>query len=308
MSNQGYVLSKTLALHTAAVLTANGDNLDVQGFAQAVVQITGIAGDTVTFEVTIDKTNWVAVQGMNETTGAVGSTATANGIYSIPVNGKVYFRARLTRVGGTVTIIAVAITAAPGLSLSDVDMGDIILGVVGIDQATANANEVVVKSITTSETHVGEVTGSTINVAVTPTVTVGAYSALDTIGGIQTIAGAARSAAKPTTLMSIIIKDLAMQSANFKIWFFNATPSTGTYTDNVALDIDDTDLGLCVGVVNCANGEWVNGLDNGVLFLGNIGLVMTPAATSLFAVVEIMDIETFAAVGDLTFIYGFYRE
>ena len=305
MSNQGYVLSKTLALHTAAVLTANGDNLDVQGFAQAVVQITGIIGDTVTFEVTIDKTNWVAVQGMNETTGAVASTATANGIYSIPVNGKVYFRARLTRVGGTVTITAVAITAAPGLSLSDVDMGDIILGVVGIDQATANANEVVLKA---GEAHIGEVGGSTINVAVTPTITAGAYGALDTIGGIQTIAGAARSAAKPTTLMSIIIKDLAMQSANFRIWFFNANPVTGTYTDNAALDIDDTDLGLCVGVVNCSNGEWINGLDNGVLFLGNIGLVMTPAVTSLFAVVEIIDIETFVSTSDLTFIYGFYRE
>ena len=158
------------------------------------------------------------------------------------------------------------------------------------------------------EAHIGEVTGSTINVAVTPTITAGAYSALDTIGGIQTIANAARATGKPTTLQSIIIKDLAMVSPNFKIWFFNATPGTGTYTDNAALDIDDTDLGLCVGVVNCANGEWVNGLDNGVLYYTNIGLVMTPAATSLFAVIETVDAETFITTSDLTFIYGFYRE
>ena len=216
--------------------------------------------------------------------------------------------------------------ASAAVDIGDVQLlaGTALVGKVGIDQATANANEVVVKSalpagannigdvdvlsIAAGETHIGEVGGSTINVAVTPAITAGAYSALDTIGGIQTIANAARATGKPTTLQSIIIKDLAMVSPNFKIWFFNANPATGTYTDNAALDIDDTDLGLCVGAVNCANGEWVNGLDNGVLFLGNIGLVMTPAATSLFAVIETVDAETFITTSDLTFIYGFYRE
>jgi len=194
------------------------------------------------------------------------------------------------------------------VTLPTLPAGTNLIGKTGIDQSTPNANEVVVKSITTSETHLGEVGGSTINIAVTPAITAGGYSALDTIGGIQTLANASRASGKPTTLMSIVIKDLAMVSPDFKIWFFNANPSTGTYTDNAALDINDTDSALCVGVVNCANGEWINGLDNGFLFLGNIGLVMTPAVTSLFAVIETVNAETFITTSDLTFIYGFYRE
>ena len=235
-----------------------------------------------------------------------------DGTYSVAVEGSISIDPGDIKIG-SVDVDSIAagdnnIGNVDIVSLPALPVGTNIIGKVSIDQATANANEVVIKSITAGETHLGEVGGSTINVAVTPAITAGAYGALDTIGGIQTIANASRASGKPTTLQSLIIKDLAMQSADFRIWFFNANPVTGTYTDNSALDIDDTDFGLCVGVVNCSNGEWVNGLDNGVLFLNNIGLVMTPAITSLFAVVEIIGIKTFASVADLTFIYGFFRE
>ena len=156
MSTRGYVLDKLEALHTAAVLTANGTALQTRGFEFASLQVTGIIGDTITPEVTIDGTNWVGTQVSNEATGALSTTITADGIYNIVLAGKVQFRARLARVGGTVTVTSILVTSAPSSSFADIDLvgsenvtllaGTALAGKFGIDQATANANEVVVKS------------------------------------------------------------------------------------------------------------------------------------------------------------------
>lgn len=104
---------KNPTFHSAAVATANGAVLDVtdaSGGALSVVgiQITGISGDTITFEVTIDGTNWVGILAKNVTTGAEAATATADGIYRITCLGMVQLRARLTRSAGTVTVKGVA--------------------------------------------------------------------------------------------------------------------------------------------------------------------------------------------------------
>ena len=104
MSNQGYTLTKDVTFHTAAVLTANGEHVDVKGFQQVMLQIVGINADTVTFEVTLDGTNWVALRGINLATGVVATTSTVNGIFLVTIAGASLFRARLTRVAGTVTI------------------------------------------------------------------------------------------------------------------------------------------------------------------------------------------------------------
>ena len=198
------------------------------------------------------------------------------------------------------------LSATPTIDIGDVTLlaGTALIGKVGIDQVTANANEIVLKA---SEAHVGKTTGSSINIEVTPTITGGAYSALDTIGGIQTLANASRIAGEPTTLQTLIISDLAMVSPNFRLWFFKSNPAAGNYADNGALDIHDTDAALCVGVLNGADGQWVNALDNGFFEFRNIGLTMTPTATSLFVVIETVDAETFITTSDLKFIYGFFR-
>jgi len=114
MSNQGYILTKETVLHEDAILTANGVILDTKGFAMVVVQIEGIDGDTVTFEVTVDGDNWYGLFGENITNGIWALTATADGIYHVPVLGKNYFRARLTRVSGTVTITTILTTVIIG--------------------------------------------------------------------------------------------------------------------------------------------------------------------------------------------------
>ena len=116
MSNQGYVLTRSLELHTAAILTANGEELDVQGFCSVTVQVVGLIGDTITFEVTMDGTNWAGLLVEQAVDGEWALTALANGIYNVQVDGVAKFRARLTRVGGSVTVFATASTHSCGMS------------------------------------------------------------------------------------------------------------------------------------------------------------------------------------------------
>lgn len=147
-----------------------------------------------------------------------------------------------------------------------------------------------------------------IGVTVTPTITAGAYTANDVIGGIQTIAGAAAGNGLVTTLQTLVITDLAMQDADMVIWFFNQNPANGTYTDNIAYDIHDTDLAMCVGWVDVSSSDYKDATDNSMACLRNIGLDMIPVATSLFAIAQIKVGDTYAATSDLSFKYIFGKQ
>lgn len=187
-------------------------------------------------------------------------------------------------------------------------IGDESIEIKYIDNEDGSYTPYVEASLSASEAHLGEVGGNSLVVTVTPTITAGAYHANDICGGIQTIANASRVSGKPTILQSLVLSDLAMQSAAFTIFLFSANPGTGTYTDNAECDIDDTDLGLCVGAISSSDGQWLNGKDNGIFVINNIGLIMTPAITSLFAIVKLIGAPTFASTSDLKFKYGFFRE
>lgn len=102
-------------MQNAATATGNGTPLTVTddltgSMSIAVFQITGISGDTITFEVQINGSDWVGILTENVTTGAEATTATANGIYRCTVAGLTQIRTRLTRVGGTVTVIGVVLS------------------------------------------------------------------------------------------------------------------------------------------------------------------------------------------------------
>lgn len=163
--------------------------------------------------------------------------------------------------------------------------------------------------LSAGEDHAGEVSGNTVNISVIPVITSGVYHANDVVGsGYQTIANASRLSGKPTTLQSLVITDLGMQNASLYIFLFSQPPTSGTYTDNSECDIDDTDLGYCVGVIFTSAGTWVSAKDNSVFTMNNIGLPITPSGTSLYAIVKCAAAPTFTSTSDLKFIYGFYRD
>ena len=146
-------------------------------------------------------------------------------------------------------------------------------------------------------------------IKVTPTVTVGAYDANDCVGGILTITGAIRIAGAGAILQSIVLTDMAAQKKEMQVFIFNANPAAGTYTNNGALDIHDTDMGYCIGAIKIAATDYLEAADNAVATVTNIGLICEPASgTTLYAVVKTPDTPTYAAATDLSFKFGFLRD
>jgi hypothetical protein len=99
---------------TGIAATANGTAIlctEASGgaYTTLVAHVEGISGDTITFEATIDGTNWLAVLFTNLTSGTAATTATADGLYRATVTGLKQVRARLsTYSAGTIIVIGVA--------------------------------------------------------------------------------------------------------------------------------------------------------------------------------------------------------
>jgi hypothetical protein len=104
-----------VVLQNAATATGNGAWLPVRQSSTpngAVAQVTGTFSATITWEATINGTDWVAVLGTNLSTGTQASTATAAGIYTFSIPRAEHFRARISAYSsGSVTVEA---SAAPG--------------------------------------------------------------------------------------------------------------------------------------------------------------------------------------------------
>lgn len=94
-------------LQNAVGEAVNGDTFAAEGLAVVGLQVVISASATVTFEGSIDGSNWVAVDAVNKNSGASGSTAAASGIYIINTSGLRYLRARISTFGsGTITVTA----------------------------------------------------------------------------------------------------------------------------------------------------------------------------------------------------------
>jgi len=89
---------------------------------------------------------------------------------------------------------------------------------------------------------------------VTPTITAGAYSAGDAIGGLLEFENAASVYVQSGIIRNVIITDRAKQAAVMNLWLFNRT-FTAT-VDNAAFTPSDADLDNCIGVVNIVAANW----------------------------------------------------
>jgi hypothetical protein len=100
-------------MQSAATATGNGTAIDCtdasSGAATALtMQITGITTATITFEATVDGSNWVAIQFANLNSATAATTATADGLYRATVLGLVQVRARISAyTSGAITIIGI---------------------------------------------------------------------------------------------------------------------------------------------------------------------------------------------------------
>ena len=108
-------------LHNEATGTGDGQVLDLYGkYNKAVVQITGTMG-IITFKGTVNGVDWVNLPCTSMTTGATTATATAVGVFHVPVMGLKYFKGEITtHGGGTDKISAVASISSQDLGLESV--------------------------------------------------------------------------------------------------------------------------------------------------------------------------------------------
>lgn len=99
----------TIPMQAGAAATGDGTAMvctspTMGGYAVAAIQLSGTFTATVTFEGTVDGSNWIAMLFENITTGASATTASATGIYRATVLGLLQVRARVSAyTNGNVT-------------------------------------------------------------------------------------------------------------------------------------------------------------------------------------------------------------
>jgi hypothetical protein len=102
---------RTHTFHSTAGATANGEPMVVRGHSAFSVQYldVGTPNAVLTFEGSIDGTNWDAVYLLDEA-GSLANTAGAPGIYHSPAHLTLgYFRARIsTFTSGAISVVGIS--------------------------------------------------------------------------------------------------------------------------------------------------------------------------------------------------------
>lgn len=141
---------------------------------------------------------------------------------------------------------------------------------------------------------------SGVTASQTPTITAGAYTALDAVGGLLTFTGMARQSGGTVLIHTVTVTDLADVKAALTLVLFDRT-FTAT-SDNAAFDPSDADLLNIVGIVPIAASDYADFNDNAAAVRGNLGIVATLDGTSLFGQLFLPagSAPTYASTSDLT--------
>jgi hypothetical protein len=94
-------------LQNAAVATGPGTAISMQGVRSLTLRVAGITTATVSFEGTIDGTNWFPVGLKTAADGVAVTSATADGAFKLPIDGPILrqFRANITAwTSGAITV------------------------------------------------------------------------------------------------------------------------------------------------------------------------------------------------------------
>lgn len=130
------------------------------------------------------------------------------------------------------------------------------LGAIGPGGETIYAETMVLGP--NSGTDIGDVDVATgpagITIAQTPTITAGAYSANDAVGGKLTFANAAQASGGGGILTNVLIVDDAGQDAELELWLFDQDFTA--MTDNAAWAPSEADLENLVAIVSTNDGTW----------------------------------------------------
>jgi hypothetical protein len=135
---------------------------------------------------------------------------------------------------------------------------------------------------------------------VKPTITAGAYSAGDVVGGLLTF-DAGLTVSTNLILHRLIIGDADNEKAAFDVWFFNAAPTT--IADNAAFStISDAEIrDTCFAHMAVATSDYTTAGSNA---LGEVNVnkeIKTDASGKFYAYVVCSGTPTYGTTGDLRF-------
>lgn len=136
----------------------------------------------------------------------------------------------------------------------------------------------------------------------TPTITAGAYSIGDALGGkISFLVGSSSSGYESAVVQSITLIDLAKQSADIDLVLFGAD-FTAT-ADGDAFDPSDADLANCIGHISITADDYSLFNDNAVATLRGVGLVFQSG--SLYGQLVLRSAPTYASTSDIKIQIGY---
>lgn len=148
-------------------------------------------------------------------------------------------------------------------------------------------------------------------VKVTPTITVGAYSAQDMVGGKLTLEDAVRVAGGSGYLYSVQVVDTDKIGAALEVHLFSSL--AGTYADNGAESITAADWEHYLGTVSIATADYITkanaliAMPDPVIFKP-ILLKAVAASRDLYAIVVCTATPTYTHVDGLQFNFGIIGE
>ena len=348
--NQAQSVPVTATLQSAAVANGNGTVLNTAGMSAAMLTVncaTCSGGTTINFEATEDGTNYSAINAVQLGTTTIASTTAASGIsiWEMPVGGAASLRARISGYSaGTVTVTGHTVpvaynakiiaanqagtwTVQPGNTanttpwLATINQGSNSAAVKAASTPAATTDPALVVAPIPSELHLGEIASNQIKVQVAQTVTASAYSAGNALGGLMTVANAARvsgsagAAGTGGILTGLQLNSKAIQTGvQVDIFIFDANPTGSTCTDKSAFVLANADFDKVVGILTipstAANGAgWFGATTTGSVGIPSYFPVTYDLAssTSIYACAVVRAAITPGSTSDISFKYNILR-
>lgn len=164
-----------------------------------------------------------------------------------------------------------------------------------------------------SENHIGEVGGSSVQIAPTVTVDTSAYAAGDCIGGKLTLTNAMRVSGGTGILQSLFVLDVSGQKPALEILIFNADPTASTLTDQSGISIHANDKPKIIRRLSIATSDYITvGPAGNYIYIADLSpgsrMLQAVGSANLYAVIVAVAAPDFVASTDLTVRFGIMRD
>jgi hypothetical protein len=151
-------------------------------------------------------------------------------------------------------------------------------------------------------------------VTMTPTIDTSAYASGDQLGSLVELSNALDDSSGTGTIVSVAVLDKAAQSSALTLLLFKDKPTVAS-SDNAALNISDSEMAKCLGIIPIAGTDYVALSANSIASVRNVNLVISSTksdlnlnGTSLWAILRSGGSPTYGAASDLVLSIGIKQD